>query len=124
MEKGQTFDDIRDVLETRGRTVRNDLYKHMAKHGTEYESWFVPPTEKNETIDAGPTPTSWQDYLESTLREHRWIDGLSLQAASRRYGIQIIVIPLRGEEKDKPMAFGEAKTRSPIVLLLDSLEGH
>ena len=124
LEKGQTFDDIRDVLETRGRTVRNDLYKHMAKHGTEYASWFVPPTEKNETIDAGPTPTSWQDYLESTLREHRWIDGLSLQAASRRYGIQIIVIPLRGEEKDKPMAFGEAKTRSPIVLLLDSLEGH
>ena len=120
----RAFAAIKDSLEARGRTVRNDLYKHLAKYSKEYEEWFTPGAD-NEEIDAGKSPTTWQEFLESTLRDGRWICGLSLLAASRRYGVQIIVIPTAGEEKDKPMSFGHPKTgRPPVVLLLNPLEGH
>ena len=124
IDKGETFDQVKGDLQARARTIRNDIYKHLDKYSSEYKEYFA-PAEANESIDAGPSPTTWGEYLECTLREGRWIDGLSLRAASKRYGVHIVVIPLEGEEKDKPMAFGTPRSgREPIVLLLNDRQGH
>eukprot|EP00435_Cladocopium_sp_Y103_P071626 s534_g38.t1 len=124
LDKGETFDHFKDLLHTRGKTMRNDIYKHLDKHASEYRPFFT-PAAPNEGIDAGPSPTTWSEYLECTLREGRWIDGISLKAASKRFGIQIIVVPLEGEAKDEPMSFGETRSsREPIVLLLNDQQGH
>ena len=124
LERGQSFDSFKQELQARGRTVRHDIFKHMEKHVKEYKEWFA-PSERSEHMDAGSTPLTWEAFLESTLREGRWIEGLSLRAASRCYGVQIIVVPLQGEEKDRPMAFGEVRSgKDPIVLLLNTTEGH
>ena len=104
--------------------MRNDIYKHLEKHASEYVPFFT-PAASNESIDAGPSPTTWSEYLECTLREGRWIDGISLKAASKRFGVQIIVVPLEGEAKDEPMSFGETRSsREPIVLILNDQQGH
>ena len=124
LDKGESIEQVKGDLPARARTIRHDLYKHLDKYASEYQEYFV-PAESEETIDAGPSPTTWEEYLECTLREGRWIDGLSLRAASKRYGMHIIVIPLEGEEKDKPMAFGTPRSgREPIVLLLNDRQGH
>ena len=124
LDKGESIEQVKGDLPARARTIRHDLYKHLDKYASEYQEYFV-PAEPEETIDAGPSPTTWEEYLECTLREGRWIDGLSLRAASKRYGMHIIVIPLEGEEKDKPMAFGTPRSgREPIVLLLNDRQGH
>ena len=123
LDKGEDFDAISTSLTARGRTVRNDLYKHMTKHSQEYSAWFTKDTQATEEHEAGPIPATWTEYLEATLRDGRWIDGLSWQAASKRYGLHIIVIPLDGAEKDRPMSFGSPRSgREPVVLLLQS--GH
>eukprot|EP00435_Cladocopium_sp_Y103_P007050 s1814_g2.t1 len=124
LDKGESFDNVKDLLEARGRTVRNDIYKHLEKHKSDYSPFFT-PAESNENIDAGPSPQNWEEFLECTLREGRWIDGISLKAASKRFGIQLIVVPLVGEAKDEPMSFGTPRAgREPIVLLLNDQQGH
>ena len=123
LDKGDSFDNFKDALTTRGRTVRNDLYKHMKKHNDEYSAWFLHDSRATEEQEAGPVPTTWSQYLEATLRDGRWIDGLSWQAAAKRYGLHIIVIPLTGDDKDRPMAFGSARSgREPVILSLQA--GH
>ena len=61
------------TLQTRAKTVRNDLFKHMSKHQDEYQEWFQPDPDAGQHTEA---------------RDGRWVDGLSLLAASRRYGIR------------------------------------
>ena len=122
-EKGEHETSFKDALGTRARTIRNDAYKHLAKHKDEYKEWFVPDSKASEEQEAGSVPTSWDQFLESTLRPHRWICGLSLLAISRRYGVYIVVVPTRKGSKHKPMCFGQPKSgKQPIVLLLEG--GH
>ena len=97
LERGQSFDSFKEELQARGRTVRHDIFKHMDKHAKEYKEWFA-PSERSEHKNAGSTPQTWDAFLESTLREGRWIEGLSLRAAIRRYGVQIAVVPLQGKK--------------------------
>ena len=125
LDKGLSFDDVRATLPAKGRTVRNDIYKHMTKHKCEYEEWYTPELTGSREMEAGDVPQSFTEFLESTLRDHRWIDGLSLSAAARRYGLHIIVVPKVSSPKDVPMSFGTPKAgRAPVVLLLDNAEGH
>ena len=123
LDKGHDFNDVENTLVAKGRTTRHDIYKHMHKHDEEYKPWFHPDPEASEFIEDGPAPLTWPDYLEATLRNNRWIDGLSWRAASKRFGLHIIVVPLDGCEKDQPMCFGEPRSsREPVVLLLKA--GH
>ena len=70
-------------------------------------------------------PPHGQNTWNAHSEKDGGFDGLSLRAASKRYGVHIIVIPLEGEEKDKPMAFGTPRSgREPIVLLLNDRQGH
>ena len=90
---------------------------------TSTKSGFVPDSRASEEQEAGPIPTSWDEFLESTLRPHRWICGLSLLAISRRYGVYIVVVPAAKGSKHKPMCFGQPKSgKQPIILLLEG--GH
>eukprot|EP00438_Fugacium_kawagutii_P000347 Skav204708 [mRNA] locus=scaffold3332:74506:81342:+ [translate_table: standard] len=122
-DKGYSFQDIQDNLIARGRTIRHDIYKHLQKHSSEYEEFFVPDPDVPEEIEDGPAPLSWSDYIEATLRQKRWVDGIQWKAAARRFGLFIIVVPLDASEKDDAMSFGEPKSgREPVVLLLK--KGH
>ena len=58
------------------------------------------------------------DRLESTIRDKRWIDGLSLMAASKRYNRNIIVAP--ASQTEVPMRFGDKLHAAPIVMLYGS----
>ena len=123
LEKGESPDTFKTELETRARTIRHDIYKHLKKHEQEYKEWYQPEIQGDETIEAGTVPSTWNDFLESTLRKGRWICGLSLLAMSKRYGCLIVVVPPPGNTKDKPMAFGTPRAgKPPIVLLLEA--GH
>ena len=85
LEKGEAIDKVRPILEARAKTIRHDLYKHMKKHANEYEEWYSPALHGSESVEAGPVPTDWTSWLESTLRNGRWVDGLSLLAAASRF---------------------------------------
>jgi hypothetical protein len=123
LEQGRQLTDIRADLPTRARTIRNDLYKHLQKHKNEYEEWFEPDPRATEQMEAGPPPKDWGEFLEATLRDGRWVCGLSLLAASKRYGIHIIVVPTAGSAKDTPMCFGEPRAaKEPVILFLK--QGH
>ena len=119
LEKGEAIDKVKPILEARAKTIRHDLYKHMKKHANEYEEWYSPALHGSESVEAGPVPTDWTSWLESTLRNGRWVDGLSLLAAASRFGTCITVIPCTGNPKDQPMRFGKPRSgKSPIVLIL------
>ena len=71
-------------------------------------------------MEAGEIPRTWEGFLEAGLRDKRWIDGLSLTAAAKRYGVHIIVVPF-GYADAQPVCFGAPKAaRDPVVLLLRS----
>ena len=123
MDKGEDFAKVKPELETRALTIRNDVYKHLAKHKDEYEQWYTPGLLGTEEQEDGPIPTNWSEWLEATLRKHRWIDGLCLKAMAKRYGVSIIVIPVSSDPKDLPMRFGEPRSgKPPVVMLFQS--GH
>ena len=123
LEKGEDVPKIKSLLQTRARTIRHDIYKHLTKHEAEYETWYVPGIQGNREVEAGDVPTNWKEFLESTLREGRWVDGISLLAMSKRYGITITVVPQTGDPKDRPMKFGEPRSgKAPVFLLLKG--GH
>ena len=91
----------------------------MKKHSSEYEEWYSPALLGTEEIEAGPIPVDWESWLECTLRNGRWIDGLSLLAAASQFGTCITVIPCTGNPKDRPMFFGTPRSgKAPIMLLL------
>ena len=124
-DKGEPWEDLQSKLLTRSRTIRNDLYKHMSssRHEAEYKAYFTPQLAGSEAQEAGEVPTDWNSWLESTLRPHRWIDGLSIAAACRRYGLHIIIVPSTSDPKNLPMVMGQPRSgRPPIVLLLH--DGH
>lgn len=124
-DRGETWESMKDQLLARSRTIRNDLFKHMSssKHEEEYKSWFVPGMIGNGEQEGGEPPKDWQSWLQSTLRPGRWIDGISIRAACKRYGLHIIVIPRMDHPKNRPMVFGTPRSgRPPIVLLLH--KGH
>ena len=125
-DRNEKWESMKPELAARARTVRNDIYKHVssARHEGSYKPFFeanaVGGTAEQE---AGPVPTNWDAWKEATLRPGRWIDGLSILAASKRYGICILVIPRSGDPKDRPMRFGEWRSgKDPVVLLLK--DGH
>ena len=124
-EKGESWQDMVEALPTRAKTIRFDLFKHMtsSKHEADYKEWFVPQQDGDENHEAGSVPQTWTEYTETCLRPGRWIDGIGLKAACRRYGLNLIVVPCTKSAKDRPMMFGTPKSgRPPIVLLLS--QGH
>ena len=117
LDRGEAFESFKDSLLTRARTVRFDIHKHLSSPTYSYRDWFEVDPRATEKTEAGSVPTTWESYLEATLRESRWIDGLSLKAAAKRYGIFIVVVPL-GVNKGDPVCFGEPKAaKDPVVLL-------
>ena len=94
LEKGEAIDIVRPLHETRAKTIRHDLYKHMKKHSSEYEEWYSPALLGTEEIEAGPIPVDWEFWLECALRNGRWIDGLSLLAAASRFGTCMLSLAL------------------------------
>ena len=60
------------------------------------------------------------------MRDTRWVCGLTLLAASRRFGVQIVVIDLGDDtgRRNDPMSFGVAANHKdgPVVLVLK--DGH
>ena len=120
-DKGEKFTDadaFRKEMAIRAKTVRHDLFKHLGSKKYDYEQWFEVDAKANATTEAGPVPTDWQSYLDASLRDGRWIDGLSFKAAARRYGIFIIIVPL-DPGAGNPVCFGTPKTaKDPVVLLL------
>ena len=123
LEKGESEANVRAVLQTRATTIRHDIYKHLEKHSEEYRTWYCPAINGNQDVEDGETPTDWNSFMQATLRAKRWIDGISLLAAARRYGVMITVIPISRDPKDTPMMFGTPRSgKAPIFLLLR--EGH
>ena len=108
---------MKDELKTRAKIVRNDLFKHLTsqRHLGTYPAFFDPSANAGTAEqEAGPVPKNWDEWTQSTLREGRWIDGLSILAASKRYGICIVVVPCSGCPKDRPMKFGEWRERTRL----------
>ena len=69
-------------------------------------------------MEAGNVPESWEEFLEAGLREKGWIDGLSLMAAAKRYGVHIVVVPF-GHSNAQPVRLGSPKAaKDPVILLL------
>ena len=64
-----------------------------------------------------------ESWLAGTLQEGRWIDGLSLKAASKRYGVCISVIPGSSDVGELPMRFGQLRSGKARIFLLLT-EGH
>ena len=123
LEKGEDAEKIRPVLAARSRTIRHDLHVHMNKHKQDYLEYFSPGLFGTAEQEGGEVPHDWGSWLAGTLKDGRWIDGLSLLAASKRYGICISVIPCSGDPKDAPMRFGQPRSgKAPIFLLLKN--GH
>ena len=107
-------------FQARAKTVTHDLLKHLSKRASEYKQWFEPDQKTVVEMEAGSVPKSWEEFLEASLRDKRWIDGLSLMAAAKRYGIHIIVVPFRYSNA-QPVGFGSPKAaKDPVVLLLRS----
>ena len=75
---------------------------------------FLPDERTTELHEDGPVPKSWPQYLEGTLRDKRWIDGINIAAAARRYGVSIVVASL--EKQFPPVRFGKA-SKDPLVLV-------
>ena len=124
-DRGDAWESLQPELPTRSRTIHNDIYKHMtnAKHEAEYKTYFVPGLIGDAAQEGGEPPKDWETWTESTLRPGRWIDGLSIQAACKRYGLHVIVVPSNEDPKNRPMVFGRPRSgRPPIVLLLHA--GH
>ena len=125
-DRNQTWDDMKAQLSARALTIRNDLFKHLRndKHIAEYQSWFdAPALAGTSEQEDGAVPQNWEEWTQATLRPGRWIDGLSLLAAAKRYGICILVVPCSGDVKDRPMRFGDWRSgKDPVVLLLR--KGH
>ena len=125
-QRGQTFEAMKDELPARAATIRNDIFKHVTnvKHEASYQAFFEPDSlATSEEKEDGPIPRSWEEWTQATLRPGRWIDGLSILGASKRYGECIIVVPTNEDDKNRPMMFGTLRTgKEPIVLLLSA--GH
>ena len=124
-DRGETWEDLQPHLLTRSRTIRNDIYKHLTsgKHEADYKTFFSLELLGDEHHEAGALPTDWQSWTQSTLRPHRWIDGLSIQAACKRYGLHVIIVPSKASACNQPLVFGSPRSgRPPIVLLLH--HGH
>ena len=109
-------------FQARAKTLRHDLFKHLSIRASVYKQWFEPDQKTVVEMEAGSVPKSWEEFLEAGPRDQRLIDGLSLMAAAKRYGIHIIVVPF-GYSNAQPVGFGSPKAaKDPVVLLLRS--GH
>ena len=110
----KSWESFKDNLVAMGRTCRHDIYCHLKGHSAEYEPMFLPDERTTELHEDGPVPKSWPQYLEGTLRDKRWIDGINIAAAARRYGVSIVVASL--EKQFPPVRFGKA-SKDPLVLV-------
>lgn len=118
LRSGKKHVEFKDNLVAMGRTIRNDVYQHLEKHADRYRSWFWPDTNTTEALEGGPVPNTWEEFLAATLRDTRWVCGLTLLAASRRFGVQIVVIDLGDDtgRRNDPMSFGVAAIIIRMVL--------
>ena len=63
-EKGENETSFKDALGTRARTIRNDVYKHLAKHKDEYKEWFVPDSRASEEQEALLGTNFWKVHYD------------------------------------------------------------
>ena len=124
LDKGLSLDEVKKELPSRAKTTRYDIFKHLEKHASDYQPFYEPNSlAGSPEQEAGAIPGNWSEFLESTLRPGRWICGLSLLAAAKRFGVCIVVVPMSGCAKDRPMKFGQDRSGRPtIVLILET--GH
>lgn len=123
LERGEDVETLKSSIPARAVTIRHDLLTRMKKGQNEYSDCFSFKVIGNAEQEGGDVPDDWDSWLSCTLRDGRWIDGLSLKAASRRYGICIAVVPKSGRADDVPVRFRQPRSgKAPVFLLLK--DGH
>ena len=91
MAKGGLPPKVQDAI-TMGRTLRQAIKAHIEKHTKDYQPRFAVSSKWTETTEGGKIPKTWSEWLESLLRDKRWICAETLQAAAIRLGINITVL--------------------------------
>ena len=67
---------------TMGQTLRQYVQQHIEKHAKDCQPRFQVDTQWTKKSEAGPTPADWDSWLQSLLRDGRWLCGEAARAAA------------------------------------------
>ncbi|CAE8734509.1 unnamed protein product [Polarella glacialis] len=97
---GEDKEKVKQQQVQRGRTFRREVQKWIQKHAEDFKDRFPPDPTWNTVAEGGDIPTSWDEFVEATGRDGRYMCRITLEAAAARSKRKIVV--LEDWQKAKP----------------------
>ena len=116
---GKTEAEILENLPALAKTIRSKGHQWLMQNRDWRQSWAL-DTSANHVTEAGPLPTTPDQYLDALQRPNRWLDGLVAQALATALQTDFLIFEKR-QGKWKMSARIQAdnsKLHDPIILLL------
>ena len=118
-EKGK-YDAVasRAKAATVGKTLRHVVYMHVKKHMASYvEAWAADPAWTTNTEDES-VPTTSDEWIESLLRDERWICSTTIAAAATGLGVCIVVFKVDDDSVVNYVYGASSRSKGGFVLPL------
>ena len=107
--------------------LRAELASYIEKRcSTTFEGYFSPEPEdgldeegraKRRRLEDGPSPASWDDYIQALARPRRHVDELSFRACSRRFNSRIVILVEDACKPSQIVVYGSAGGSADVYLL-------